>query len=76
MYCWRWIAAGRQVFGYTGTIVNVFFGQSALVSTADIRARIGEEDSRIARAFEARELFGHSIWDITVELGVSEPRVY
>ena len=34
------------------------------------------EDPRIARAFEAKELFGYSVREIAAELGVSEPRVY
>lgn len=43
---------------------------------ADIRARMDAEDPRIARAFEAKELFGYSVREIAAELGVSEPRVY
>lgn len=43
---------------------------------ADIRARMDAEDPRIARAFEAKELFGYSVREIAAELGVSGPRVY
>ena len=41
-----------------------------------IRARMDEEDPRIARAFEAKELLGDSVSKIAEDLGVSEPRVY
>ena len=34
------------------------------------------EDSRIARAFEMKELQGYSVREITAELEISQPRVY
>ena len=42
----------------------------------EIRARMDAEDPRIARAFEAKELFGDPVRKIAENLGVSEPRVY
>ena len=41
-----------------------------------IRELMDAEDSRIAMAFEAKELYGDSVKEIAAELGVSEPRVY
>ena len=34
------------------------------------------EDSRIARAFEMKELQGYSVREIAAELEISQPRVY
>ena len=42
----------------------------------ELRACMDEEDSRIAKAFEAKELFGVSVKEISKALKVSEPRVY
>ena len=41
-----------------------------------IRTVMDAEDPRIALAFEARVLYGDSVKEIAVDLGVSEPRVY
>jgi hypothetical protein len=41
-----------------------------------IRTLMDAEDPRIALAFEARVLYGDSVKEIAVDLGVSEPRVY
>lgn len=48
----------------------------AKMEYAELRARMDEEDPRIARAFEAKELLGDSVSKIAEDLGVSEPRVY
>lgn len=48
----------------------------AKVEYAAIRARMDEEDPRIAKAIEAKELMGDSVSKIAADLGVSEPRVY
>ena len=42
----------------------------------EIRARMDAEDPRIARAFEAKELFGDPVSKIAADLDVSGPRVY
>ena len=34
------------------------------------------EDTRIARAFEMKELQGYSVREIAAELQISQPRVY
>ena len=41
-----------------------------------IRALMDAEDPRIALAFEAKELYGDSVRQIAIDLGISEPRVY
>ncbi len=41
-----------------------------------IRAMMDAEDTRIARAFEMKELQGYSVREITVKLKISQPRVY
>ena len=41
-----------------------------------IRTLMDAEDPRIALAFEAKVLYGDSVKEIAVDLGVSEPRVY
>ena len=48
----------------------------AKMEYAEIRARMDAEDSRIAKAFEARELLGDPVTRIAEDLGVSESRVY
>ena len=42
----------------------------------EIRNRMDEEDTRIAQAFEEKELLGDPVKQIAKDLGVSEPRVY
>ena len=42
----------------------------------EIRALMDAEDARIARALEAKVLYGDSVREIAGDLGVSEPRVY
>ncbi len=42
----------------------------------DIKAVMDEEDVRIARAFEMKELLGYSAAEIAEKLKVSQPRVY
>ena len=41
-----------------------------------IKAMMDAEDSRIARAFEMKELQGYSVREIAAELEISQPRVY
>ena len=41
-----------------------------------IKAMMDAEDTRIARAFEMKELQGYSIREIAAELQISQPRVY
>ena len=41
-----------------------------------IRALMDAEDTRIARAFEMRELMGYTVEEIAAELGISKPRTY
>lgn len=41
-----------------------------------IRTLMDAEDTRIARAFEMKELMGYKAEEIADELGVSTPRVY
>ena len=41
-----------------------------------IKAMMDEEDARIARAFEMKELQGYSVREIAAELEISQPRVY
>lgn len=48
----------------------------ARIEYQTIRALMDAEDTRIARAFEMRELMGFKVDEIADELGVSKPRVY
>ena len=41
-----------------------------------IKAMMDAEDTRIARAFEMKELQGYSVREIAAELEISQPRVY
>ena len=41
-----------------------------------IKAMMDAEDTRIARAFEMKELQGYSVREIAAELQISQPRVY
>ena len=41
-----------------------------------IKAMMDAEDTRIARAFEMKELQGYSVKEISAELEISQPRVY
>lgn len=41
-----------------------------------IKAMMDSEDTRIARAFEMKELQGYSVTEIAKELEISQPRVY
>ena len=41
-----------------------------------IRALMDREDTRIARAFEMKELMGYKVEEIAAELHVSSPRIY
>lgn len=41
-----------------------------------IKAMMDAEDTRIARAFEMKELQGYSVREIAKELEISQPRVY
>ena len=41
-----------------------------------IKAMMYAEDTRIARAFEMKELQGYSVTEIAKELEISQPRVY
>ena len=53
--------------------------ENAVIAKAtyeELRARMDKEDPRIAKAFEAKELFGVSVKEISKALKVSEPRVY
>ena len=42
----------------------------------NIKAMMDAEDTRIAKAFEMKELQGYSVREIAAELQVSQPRVY
>lgn len=42
----------------------------------DIKALMDAEDTRIARAFEMKELYGMKVEEIAQELKVSKPRIY
>ena len=42
----------------------------------DIKAMMDAEDTRIAGAFEMKELQGYSVREIAAELEISQPRVY
>ena len=42
----------------------------------NIKAMMDAEDTRIARAFEMKELQGYSVREIAAELQISQPRVY
>lgn len=53
--------------------------ENAVIAKAtyeELRARMDEEDTRIAKAFESKELFGVSVKEMSKVLNVSEPRVY
>ena len=41
-----------------------------------IKAMMDAKDTRIARAFELKELQGYSVREISAELQISQPRVY
>ena len=41
-----------------------------------IKAMMDAEDTRIARAFDMKELQGYSVKEIVAELEISQPRVY
>ena len=48
----------------------------AKIEYEGIKAMMNAEDTRIARAFEMKELQGYSVREIAAELQISQPRVY
>ena len=71
--------AKKDFMGLTSFNGDYPLVEDAVIAKAtyeEIRNRMDEEDTRIAQAFEEKELLGDPVKQIAKDLGVSEPRVY
>ena len=64
------------IISWDGLVETGYEPTIAKAEYEGIKAMMDEEDARIARAFEMKELQGYSVREIAAELEISQPRVY